>query len=394
MTVMRDYKDALRAVGAAVPRILFPADGVDLTRFAAVACDQYSAQPEYWQEVKNFVGAAPSTLELMMPEAWLSSKTDHQEKINTNMERYLETGILRELGEGMVFLHRTTTTGDRRGLVLMLDLEEYDLTPFSSSLIRATEKTVVERLPARIEIRNKAPIEMPHIMVLINDHENSLMEMLDKSVSEIPPLYDFPLMQNSGALKGWFINDAKTLSKVADTLAELKSKATGGMLYAMGDGNHSFAAAKAHWDALKSALPEAIRETHPARWGMVELVNLYDPALVFEPIHRLIMNVDPKALQDELGFDAKNPPSLQELQPKLDEWLAHHPEAEIEYIHGREDCLELAKADNRLAIVWDEFKKDTLFSDVEKHGVLCRKTFSMGSAPDKKFYLECRKIKL
>ncbi|MBR6735936.1 MAG: DUF1015 domain-containing protein [Oscillospiraceae bacterium] len=391
---MKNIKEKLAKVGAGLPKILFPAEGVDLTRFAAVACDQYSAQPEYWQDVKTFVGGAPSALELMMPEAWLQINTDHQEKINKNMERYLENGTLRELGEGMVFLHRTTTTGDRRGLVLTLDLEEYDFTPGSSSLIRATEKTVVERLPTRIEIRKNAPIEMPHIMVLIDDRENTLMGRLDKAVTERKPLYDFPLMQGSGALKGWFINDAKTLDTVADALAELKNKAAGGMLYAMGDGNHSFAAAKAHWDTLKGTLPEGIRKNHPARWGMVELVNLYDPALSFEPIHRLIMNVDPKALQDELGFDAKNPPSLQDLQPKLDEWLLSHPEAEIEYIHGREDCLELAKADDRLAIVWDEFKKDTLFSDVEKHGVLCRKTFSMGSAPDKRFYLECRKIKL
>jgi len=391
---MKNIKEKLAKVGAGLPKILFPAEGVDLTRFAAVACDQYSAQPEYWQDVKTFVGGAPSALELMMPEAWLQINTDHQEKINKNMERYLENSTLRELGEGMVFLHRTTTTGDRRGLVLMLDLEEYDFTPGSSSLIRATEKTVVERLPTRIEIRKNAPIEMPHIMVLIDDRENTLMGRLDKAVTERKPLYDFPLMQGSGALKGWFINDAETLDTVADALAELKNKAAGGMLYAMGDGNHSFAAAKAHWDTLKGTLPEGIRKNHPARWGMVELVNLYDSALSFEPIHRLIMNVDPKALQDELGFDAKNPPSLQDLQPKLDEWLLSHPEAEIEYIHGREDCLELAKADDRLAIVWDEFKKDTLFSDVEKHGVLCRKTFSMGSAPDKRFYLECRKIKL
>jgi len=391
---MKNIKEKLAKVGAGLPKILFPAEGVDLTRFAAVACDQYSAQPEYWQDVKTFVGGVPSALELMMPEAWLQINTDHQEKINKNMERYLENSTLRELGEGMVFLHRTTTTGDRRGLVLMLDLEEYDFTPGSSSLIRATEKTVVERLPTRIEIRKNAPIEMPHIMVLIDDRENTLMGRLDKAVTERKPLYDFPLMQGSGALKGWFINDAETLDTVADALAELKNKAAGGMLYAMGDGNHSFAAAKAHWDTLKGTLPEGIRKNHPARWGMVELVNLYDSALSFEPIHRLIMNVDPKALQDELGFDAKNPPSLQDLQPKLDEWLLSHPEAEIEYIHGREDCLELAKADDRLAIVWDEFKKDTLFSDVEKHGVLCRKTFSMGSAPDKRFYLECRKIKL
>lgn len=391
---MNDIKAKLAKAGAAIPKMLFPAENVDLMKFSVVACDQYSAQEDYWRKVTAFVGDAPSALSLMMPEAWLGQKNEHEEKINGNMARYLEDKTLCDLGEGMMFICRTTTSGDRRGLLLMLDLEQYDFTPGSSSLIRATEKTVVERLPARIEIRKNAPLEMPHIMVLINDRENRLMGMLDKKTADRAPLYDFPLMLDSGRLKGHFIDDADTLDAIGDILCLLRAEAEDGMLYAMGDGNHSFAAAKAHWNALKGTLPEALRETHPARWCMAELVNLYDPALTFEPIHRLLMNVDPAALQAELGFGAENPPPLQELQPKLDEWLARHPEAEIEYIHGADDCRELAKKDRRLAIIWDEFKKDSLFSDVAKHGVLCRKTFSMGCASDKRFYLECRKIKL
>ena len=164
------------------------------------------------------------------------------------------------------------------------------------------------------------------------------------------------------------------------------------MLYAMGDGNHSFAAAKEHWDTRKAGLTAAQRESHPARFGLVELVNLYDPALVFEPIHRLLIGVDPHAVQRDLGFDAKNPPPLQKLQPQLDGWLDQHPQAQLEYIHGAEDCRRLGRAPDRLAIVWSKFDKESLFSDIARHGVLCRKSFSMGSAPDKRFYLECRKI--
>jgi hypothetical protein len=390
---MKQVYEALSQVGAAIPHILFPADGVDLTKFAVVACDQYSAQGEYWQQVADFVGDAPSALHMMMPEAWLGGHEAHEAAIPAVMQRYLDNGTLRDLGEGMMFLHRETTTGVRRGLVLALDLEQYDFTPGSSSMIRATEKTIVERLPTRIHIRAGAPVEMPHIMVLIDDRENRLMGMLDQTVEGEAPFYSFPLMQQSGSLTGWFLQNKDTFAAIADVLATLKAHSDDGMLYAMGDGNHSFAAAKAHWDNLKEKLTPEERAAHPARYGLVELVNLYDPALTFEPIHRLLMHIDPKAVQRELGFSAANPPSLQELQPKLDTWLAQHPEAELEYIHGADDCRRLANAPDALAIVWERFEKETLFADVARHGVLCRKSFSMGAAPDKRFYLECRAIR-
>jgi len=383
----------LAAAGAAPAEILLPAAGVDLTRFSCVACDQYSAQPEYWEEVSAFVGAAPSSLAMMMPEAWLGSRPEHERAIPGAMARFLADGTLVSQGEGMVFLHRWTTAGVRRGLVLALDLEQYDFTPGSHSLIRATEQTVVERLPARIAIRRAAPIEMPHILVLLDDRERRLMSLLDAVTEGKPPAYDFPLMRQSGRLTGWMLREEETLRAVADALLALKERAADGMLYAMGDGNHSFAAAKAHWDALRPTLPPADRQTHPARWALAELVDLHDPALTFEPIHRLLLGVDPDAVQREAGFDAADPPPLQELQPRLDAWLAQHPEAGLEYIHGREECLRLGDAPDRLAIVWDAFSRDTLFADVERHGVLCRKSFSMGAACDKRFYLECRRIR-
>lgn len=389
---MKTAKEKLAGVGAAVPRLLFPKEGINLQKFAVIACDQYSAQEEYWDAVRDFIGSAPSSLQLMMPEAWLGKEPSHENAVPEHMRRYLADGTLREIGRGMMFLHRGTTTGVRRGLLLSLDLERYDFAPDSSSLIRATEKTIQERLPARVAIRSKAPLEMPHIMVLLDDRENRLMGALDQIAAGRAPFYDFSLMMDSGSLKGWFLQEENIFDAVADILAQLKAQSRAGMLYAMGDGNHSFAAAKEHWDTRKAGLTAAQRESHPARFGLVELVNLYDPALVFEPIHRLLIGVDPYAVQRDLGFDAKNPPPLQKLQPQLDGWLDQHPQAQLEYIHGAEDCRRLGRAPDRLAIVWSKFDKESLFSDIARYGVLCRKSFSMGSAPDKRFYLECRKI--
>ncbi len=388
-----DARARLEKVGARPADILLPAPDVDLTRFAVVACDQFSAQPSYWEKVRAFVGDAPSALHMMMPEAWLESDEAHARAVPGKMEEYLEKGVLRSVGEGMIFIHRGTTAGVRRGLVLALDLENYDYTPGSRSMIRATEKTVVDRLPPRIAIRGKAPLEMPHIMILVNDRENTLMGALDGLTKGRRPIYDFPLMMDSGHLTGWFLSEEEDLSAVAGLLETLAARAGDGMLYAMGDGNHSFAAAKAHWDALKETLPEEARRDHPARFALCELVNLYDPALTFEPMHRLLMHVDPDQARRELGIDPMDPPSLQDLQPLLDEWLQKHPGAVLEYIHGRKDCLELGKAKDNLAIVWDRFDRESLFPDVEKHGVLCRKSFSMGTAGDKRFYLECRRIR-
>ncbi len=388
-----DVRGRLARVGAAAAEILLPNRNVDLSRFAVVACDQYSAQPAYWERVKEYVGDAPSALELMMPEAWLGKDEAHARAVPEKMQRYLDDGTLAPVGTGMVFLHRRTTAGVRRGLVLALDVEQYDYTPGSRSMIRATEKTVVDRLPPRIAIRKEAPLEMPHIMILVNDRENLLMGALDLLTEGRETLYDFPLMLESGHLTGWLLENDDDLARVAELLEALAERAGDGMLYAMGDGNHSFAAAKAHWDAIKGTLTAAERETHPARWALCELVNLYDPALTFEPMHRLLMHVDPAAAARELGIDPMAPPSLQEVQPLLDDWLEKHPGAELEYIHGREDCLRLGEKPDNLAIVWREFDRETLFPDVERRGVLCRKSFSMGTADDKRFYLECRRIR-
>lgn len=385
-----DYKEKFKEVGVMVPEIVFPIRGTDLQKYAVIACDQYSAQPEYWDKVAEFVGKVPSTLYYIMPEAWFGKPehAEHQALLSANMKFFLANKSLDELEPGFVYVERECTSGLRRGLVLALDLERYDYSPESKSLIRATEKTVPERLPARVAIRKTAPLECPHVMVLVNGK-------IDVDLPE-KPLYDFDLMFGAGHIRGWHITDESALDKIADQLLALKKYADenqDGMLFAVGDGNHSLAAAKANWDNIKKYLPAAQREDHPARYALVELVDLNDPAQIYEPVHRLLMHVDPEQVQKEIGFDAKHPESLQTLQSKIDAWLEKHPEAELEYIHGAEDCKRLAaEMGDALAICWDGFDRTTLFSDVIKNGCLVRKSFSMGHAIDKRFYLEARRI--
>lgn len=388
----QEIRDRFYKVGACVPNILLPAAGIDNQRFAVVACDQFSANPGYWSEVDKFVGTAPSTLRMMLPEAWLKTASVTQEEINKKMISYCEAGVLADVGEGLVYVRRSTSSGVRRGLVIALDLEQYDYSKDASSLIRATEATVVERLPARIEIRREAALEIPHIMVLINDRSDAVMGALDSSLQNMEVLYDFDLMQDGGHITGYNLSDDVLLALVADELEYLLSKSTNGLLYAMGDGNHSFAAAKACWDEKKKSIPEDQWRDCPARYCLCELVNIYDPALEFKPIHRAVLGVDPEAVQREIGFDAENPPPLQKLQPMLDKWLENHPEAELEYIHGKDECRKLCDAPDRLAIILPEFDKESLFEVVRKDGVFVRKSFSMGRARDKRYYLECRKI--
>jgi len=391
------YIEKLEKLGVIAPEILMPADDIDLSRYAVVACDQYTSQPEYWDEVEKYVGDNVSALDFIYPECWLEgrdggSHKEHESHIAESMKDALESEALFALPKGMIYLKRKLRDGlVRKGLMLALDLEEYDYREGSKSLIRATEKTVKERIPARTAIRAKAEFELPHIMVLFADKDNRLMNMLEKGSKAKEALYDFDLMQSSGHLTGYFIGDDKELEDIADVLGELKANASDGMLFAIGDGNHSLAAAKANWESIKKDAPK----DHPARYALVELVNLYDEGLSFEPINRILFNVDPKAVQEELGFDANNPISLQDLQPKLDEYLMKHKESSIDYIHGIDVAKELEAKDSEhsLAICWDKFDRDSLFTDVIKNGCLVRKSFSMGHAEDKRFYLEARLIK-
>ena len=398
-----NYQEKLRSVGVIVPELIIPNRRVDCTKYACVACDQYTSQPEYWDEALEYIGKEVSTIYFTMPEAWLDKQTgeplddvrqNHRDLIPANMKFFLVNGSLEELDPGMIYVKRTLSTGEiRKGLMVAVDLEEYDSHSDSKALIKATEKTVQERVPIRQKVRSKAPLEVSHIMMLYADKEDRLNHLLEEECTE-EKLYDFDLMKNSGHLTGYFVDKENQLDKIADILVQYKEAAADGILFGVGDGNHSLAAAKAHWDHFKKFIPETQRENHPARFALVELVNLYDEAMHFEPIHRILFGVDPKALQKELGFDAMNPPDLQEIQPKLDEYLAKHPEASIDYIHGLETAkaIESKDPEHTLAICWDSYDKDSLFDNVNKHGSLVRKSFSLGHAEDKRFYFEARRI--
>ena len=381
-------------LGLRPANILLPAKGVDSAKFAVIACDQFSANPEYWDDVARIAGNAPSALNLILPEAHLHSPTDEQRaatEIPKVMRKYLADGVFEDIGECFVYVRRTTSAGIRRGLVAALDLEQYEFTPDSESLIRATERTVIERLPARRQIRSAAPLELPHAMVLVDEPQNELFDMLEAERGSMPLLYDFELMLGGGRIEGYKVS-AEYTEKIAAILERDRARRDG-FLFAMGDGNHSFAAAKQWWDELKATLPDDARENHPARYCLAELVNLHDEGLVVEPIHRLLIGVDPEKAAAELGIDPECPPPLDELQPKIDDYIAAHRGVELEYIHGADECRELAaRADDRLAIVWGSFDRAAIFDGVQNSGCLPRKSFSLGVARDKRYYLECRKI--
>ena len=412
--------------------ILLPRD-CDLTKWAVVACDQYTSQPEYWQRVEFFVGNAPSALHLILPESSLegpSVETDILD-INNTMSRYLREGRFRTLEHAMIYVERTLESGRvRRGVVGMVDLEQYDYEPGADTLIRATEGTVLSRIPPRVAVRKNAPIELPHAMVLADDPGRTVIEPLTALRDRLEPVYDFELMEHSGHLRGWLLGEAeqgavaaalRALSAPAACPARSGTKDKPVMLYAMGDGNHSLATAKACYERQKTLVPEDRRAALPARYALVELVNLHDDSLEFEPIHRVLFGVDPGALLADLtaafpgayagtgeghvlryvwegGSGAVTVPQpahqlpVGTLQAFLDGWLESHP-GRLDYIHGADVVRELAARPGNLGFLLPAMAKEELFPTVIHDGVLPRKTFSMGEAQDKRFYLEGRKIR-
>lgn len=397
-------------------RILLPAANVDPAKWAVVACDQFTAQPDYWTQAEAIVGDAPSTLRLTLPEIYLSDSEARVPAIHAAMEDYLSRGVLSEAVDGFLLVERTTPSGIRPGLMVALDLDAYDYSAGSTSLIRATEGTVASRVPPRAKIRAGAKLELPHVMMLIDDPGCTVIEPLYARRNELRSLYDFDLMLGGGHLRGWAVEDgaADSVFAAIDRLAENCD----GLLYAVGDGNHSLAAAKKCWLQIRESLTEAERENHPARFALVELVNLACPALVFEPIHRILFNVDSADLfaalrahlreygiedapgSDLFAFDRDSWLSfrseqhpLHALQSFLDVYLAEHPEAEIDYIHGDDALRSLVKSHpNAVGFMPRAFEKSELFGAIRRHGVLPRKTFSMGEATDKRYYMEARKI--
>lgn len=416
----------------------YPADillpkGTDMHKWAVVACDQFTSQPEYWEAVEKTVGDAPSTLRLILPEAKLggSGVENSITKVNDVMKEYMDSGIFKTLEESLVYIERTQSDGKiRHGLIGMIDLDQYDFTPGSGALIRATEGTVLSRIPPRVKVRQDAPIELPHVMLLIDDPELTVIEPLTAGASDMEKLYDFDLQQGGGHLKGYKLTDAQ-IDKTADALAGLCSdeamqkkynmSGVAPLLFAVGDGNHSLATAKACYENLKKDTPEDQWAKLPARYALVEVVNNHDDALQFEPIHRVIFDTKPEALLEALketypdthegegdghtiaytyeghtGFVTVPNPKYQlavaTLQNFLDEYLKEH-EGEVDYIHGDKVTDELAAKQGNIGFKLPGMEKDQLFKTVMADGVLPRKTFSMGNAEDKRYYVEARKIK-
>ena len=389
--------------------ILLPAHGLNYEKWAVVACDQFTAEPDYWHGVESFVGDAPSSLRIVLPEIYLEDRKQRIREIHGAMRVYLGNAVRVAVADGFVLTRRQTSSGPREGLLACVDLEQYDFAPGSKSLIRATEGTVPERVPPRAEIRAGAPLECPHVMMLIDDPEHTVIEpAFDDPGQE---LYNFDLMMGGGHVQGWALENGRAL-RVFEALARLHEKSDG-LLYAVGDGNHSLAAAKQCWEDIKGSLSAAEFDSHPARYAMVELVNLHCPALKFEPIHRVLLGVEPKEVlasmrrsrsfkrggEDvrvafaggEEGFATAGHP-IRPLQNFLDNFLKKHPEAKIDYIHGEDALRALLAREDAVGFMPRAFDKAELFPYIRENGVLPRKTFSMGEARDKRYYLEMRRI--
>ena len=410
--------------------ILIPKN-IDMHKWSVVACDQYTSEINYWNEVENIVGDSPSTLRITLPEIYLeeSNVEDRIKKINETMEDYLNEDLFNEYKDSMIYLKRTQADGKvREGLMGIVDLEDYSYEKGSQTLIRATEKTVIERIPPRVKVRENASLELPHIMILIDDDKKDIIESLSNKVTEEDVVYDFDLMQNGGHIKGYKLNN-ETINEVITKLESLADQDAfnkkydvsdkGVLLFAMGDGNHSLATAKACYEKLKETLNEDEYLNNPARYALVELVNLHSPALEFEAIHRVIFDTNVNDLVENLykyydinedgngqkfelitkDFDKvlyiTNPKSniaVGSLQIFLDEYLKDH-NGKIDYIHGEDVTKDFASKEGNVGIIFDAMGKDELFKTVILDGALPRKTFSMGHAHDKRFYLEARKIK-
>ena len=412
--------------------ILLPRD-CDLSLWSVVACDQYTSQPEYWQRVEERVGRAPSALRLILPESCLegpSVETDIME-INTTMSRYLREGRFQEYPDSLFYVERTLDSGAvRRGLIGMVDLEQYDYEPGSGAPIRATEGTVLSRIPPRVAVRKNAPVELPHVMLLVDDPDQTVIEPLSAQTGEMQVLYDFDLMERGGHIKGWELTEdqqaqvARALSALADPAkfnARYGTQDEAVMLFAVGDGNHSLATAKECYERQKRLTSPEQWPNLKARYALVELVNLHDASLEFEPIHRVVFGVDPEELlaallryypgahmgpgeghslsfvhQNGAGVVTVPSPTHQlpvgTLQAFLDEYVLSQ-NCSVDYIHGDDVTRELGAKRGNIGFLLPAMGKEELFPTVIHDGVLPRKTFSMGEAHDKRFYLEARKIR-
>ena len=412
--------------------ILLP-QNCDLTKWSVVACDQYTSQQDYWERVAQTVGDAPSTLKLILPESQLEDGhfEEHIADINRTMDEYLDEGLFRTLPNALIYVERWLDNKKlRRGLMGVVDLECYDYNAGSSSLIRATEGTVITRLPPRVAVRRNASLELPHIMVLVDDPDKQLIEHLTYETDRMEEVYDFDLMERGGHITGYLLPEdlqadvceiLNTLARPHDFARKYDAKGKPVLLFAIGDGNHSLAAAKAAYEEKKQNTPQEQWADLPSRYALVELVNLHDESLEFEPIHRVCFDVDADELMKdflaaypgahygdgdghtityvfdtEVGKITIPKPTAQlpvgTLQEFLDQWMQTHS-GRIDYVHGDDVTWELGRKPGNIGFLLPAMGKDELFKTVIFDGALPRKTVSMGEAHDKRFYLEARKIK-
>ena len=402
-----------------IPKILLPSKDIDPTKWAVIACDQFTSQPDYWERLDDLVGDAKSTLKLIYPEAYLErdDKEARTQAINDTMQEYLAQGVFSEV-EDFVLVDRQIADGRHRiGLMISVDLDDYEYTPFNTALIKATEKTVVERLPARIAVRKGASIELPHIMLLMDD-DKDILGRLYANRDSMDKLYDFTLNMGGGRLVGYRVKDSeKVRSRLEELASGEVSKSKYGVeqsiMFVVGDGNHSLATAKECWENIKKTLTPEQTLTHPARYALCELVNLHDSSLEFSPIHRVVFNVGEEFisyLQDRLVGDdttianykdkqyllhINSSPSdaIADIQQAIDDYLATHSKAYVDYVHGEEYTLDVARSNDAVAIFMPTISKQSLFGYVARRGVLPRKSFSMGHAEDKRYYMEAKLIK-
>ena len=392
-----------------------PGGKENMEAWAVVACDQYSAQKDVWQNAYDFVGDQPSALRLIIPEAYLDESDVRVPKVQAAMEAYLDSGVLREAVRGMVLVQRNTQSGARLGLVLTVDLEAYSFAADSKSEIRPTEGTIVARIPPRQKVRRGAKLELSHVLLLCDDVKRTIIEPVYAKRDQLRKVYDTDLMLNGGHIQGWAVEDEETLGQIARAILQLKDALPeNGILFAVGDGNHSLATAKAHWEEVKQGLSSAERADHPARFAMVELNNIYDDALIFEPIHRVIFNTTGEAVlnmlrdaglvedtqkpdltlvtkQGERSFRITKP--LHSLPVgTVQQLLDRQPGLNLDYVHGDGAVRDLVQKENAVGILLPPMDKSLLFPAVTKNGPLPRKTFSMGEANEKRYYMEARKI--
>lgn len=446
---MEAQEQKFEEIGLAVPKILMPKEGTDMTKWSVIACDQYTSEPEYWKSVEEYVGSAPSTLNLIFPEVYLD-EPDFEERIQSignAMQDYLDKGILKEHEPSFFLVKRSSPESPARwGLIAALDLEQYDYSKGSTTPIRATEGTIEERIPPRKKIREKAPIELPHILVLIDDDKKSVIEPQKEKIKGFEKVYDFDLMKDGGHVTGYKITDEESVEQIRNALEKLadpksfkeKHGTENVLLYAMGDGNHSFATAKAVWEDIKqkNAGSKEIMN-HPARWALVEIENLFDEALVFEPIHRVVFNgnIDDYIgeLEKESKIEKQEMSSLEEInalvrkhyvnskehyigyvtadskgvlivkspkstiaagtaQNAISSYIEKHTDASVDYIHGEESTETLGSKSGNFGLILPPLNKHDFFKTVVHDGALPRKTFSMGEAHEKRYYIEARRI--